>query len=441
MMLNADLTEKLIEARSRTFELVADLSDEQMLGPQLDIVNPPLWEIGHVAWFQEKWTLRHLREMKPILEGADSLYDSAAINHDTRWALGLPARKQTLAYMRNVLNTVVGGLGNEGLSNHESYFHLLPLYHEYMHSEALTYTRQTLGYAAPRLGVPRSAETTSSGQVAEDAEVPGGRFYLGATPDEPFVFDNEKWAHPVEIAPFRIGRCAVSNAEFAEFVEAGGYARQSYWSEPGWAWRKRVGAQHPVYWQQRDGGGWLRRHFNQWTPLEENLPIIHVNWYEADAYCRWAGRRLPSEAEWEMAASGPAQNGGSGSGSAERKARFPWGDEPPSPDRANLDWRALGCVPVGALPASDSRFGCRQMIGNVWEWTADDFGPYPGFVIDPYKEYSVPWFGDHKVLRGGCWTTRSCLIRNSWRNFYKPDRRDVLAGFRTCALGESRRWM
>jgi len=427
----------LTEARSRTFELVADLSDKEMLGPQLDIVNPPLWEIGHVAWFQEKWTLRHLRQRDPIIDGGDELYDSAAISHDTRWDLALPGRDQTLAYMRQVLEAVVDGIERRALSEvlteKDEYFHLLPLYHEYMHSEAITYTRQTLGYTAPTLGVTLSTSSPDAGRLLGDAEVPGGRFDVGATPAEPFVFDNEKWAHPVDIAPFKIARAAVSNGEFAEFVEAGGYLRESYWSRAGWCWRTQMEADHPVYWQRGDGGRWRRRHFDHWVSLEEQLPVIHVSWYEADAFCRWAGRRLPSEAEWEMAASGrdsePAGRPGGGRG----KPKFPWGNEPATPERANLDWQAMGCIPAGALPASDSQFGCRQMIGNVWEWTADDFGPYPGFVVDPYKEYSVPWFGDHKVLRGGCWTTRSGLIRNTWRNFYKPDRRDVLAGFRTCA--------
>jgi len=160
--------------------------------------------------------------------------------------------------------------------------------------------------------------------------------------------------------------------------------------------------------------------------------VLHVNWFEADAYCRWVGRRLPTEVEWEMAACcEPTPDGRSVTA---RKRLFPWGDDKPSPDRANLDWRAMGSVDVDALPAGDSAFGCRQMIGNVWEWTATDFGPYPGFAPGPYKEYSAPWFGDHKVLRGGCWVTRSGLIRNNYRNFYKPHRRDVWAGFRTCAL-------
>jgi iron(II)-dependent oxidoreductase len=160
--------------------------------------------------------------------------------------------------------------------------------------------------------------------------------------------------------------------------------------------------------------------------------MLHVNWYEAEAYCRWARRRLPTEVEWEVAAAGePDGSGGRLSG---RKRRFPWGDAPPSPDRANLDGHTVGCLHVAALPAGESAFGCRQMLGNVWEWTSSDLLPYPGFVADPYKEYSEPWFGTHKVLRGGCWTTRSRLLRNTYRNFYRPDRRDVWAGFRTCAL-------
>jgi iron(II)-dependent oxidoreductase len=166
-------------------------------------------------------------------------------------------------------------------------------------------------------------------------------------------------------------------------------------------------------------------------PLRDHLPVIHVNWFEAEAYCNWTGRRLPTEAEWEMAAA--AEQVEPDKSLTESKRTFPWGYDPPTPEHANLDWRQSYCVEVDAFAAGDSFFGCRQMIGNVWEWTASDFLAYPGFVLDPYKEYSEPWFGTHKVLRGGCWTTRSRLIRNTWRNFYMPDRRDVWAGFRTCA--------
>jgi iron(II)-dependent oxidoreductase len=232
------------------------------------------------------------------------------------------------------------------------------------------------------------------------------------------------------VPPFVIARAPVTQSEFAEFVEGKGYSRREFWSEAGWQWRQSAAAEHPVYWKREAAGRWLRRNFDHWVPLEPHRPVLHVNWWEAEAYCRWAGRRLPTELEWEVAASAePAQFGNE---LAQGKRRFPWGDKAPASERANLGWRAMGAVDVNALSAGDSAFGCRQMIGNVWEWTASDFGPYPGFEIDPYREYSQPWFGTHKVLRGGAWPTQPRLLRNTWRNFYTPDRRDVWAGFRTC---------
>jgi iron(II)-dependent oxidoreductase len=333
--------------------------------------------------------------------------------------------------MQAVLDRVIERLGSINLDEEERYFHLLVLFHEDMHGEAITYTRQTLAYPPPRIELVSSetAAIVGGGPLQGDVEIPAGTFLLGATPDELFVFDNEKWAHPVEVHPFKIARAAVSNAEFLEFVEDGGYDQQGLWSEAGWEWQETESAKHPVYWQRDSAGLWWHRCYDQLVSLEPYHPVIHINWYEADAYCRWAGRRLPTELEWEVAASATLDGGELG----REKRNFPWGNEPPTADRANLDSRALGLIDADALPAGDSAFGCRQMIGNVWEWTSTDFGPYPGFVVDPYKEYSEPWFGDHKVLRGGGWATRSRLIRNSWRNFYTPDRRDVFAGFRTCA--------
>jgi len=291
-----------------------------------------------------------------------------------------------------------------------------------MHAEAFTYMRQTLGYAAPPLGAaPRAI---GGGALPGDVEIPGGPFRLGAEPGPYFTFDNEKWAHDVEVAPFRIARAPVTNAEYLGFVEDGGYRRPELWSHQGWVWRSKAGAQHPIYWA-RGGEGWLRRHYDRYVALEPHHPVVHVSWFEAEAYCAWAKRRLPSEAEWEMAAS--AVPGGS-------KRRFPWGDAPPTPDRANLDGQFAGCVDVGAFPEGDSAFGCRQMIGNVWEWTASAFFPFPGYVVDaPYREYSAPWFGYRKVLKGGAWATRPRFAWNTLRNFFQPDRRDAFAGFRTCA--------
>ena len=433
----AEVAAVLEDARRRSLELIADLTDEQLRAPLLSIINPPLWELGHVAWFQEKWALRHLRDEPLLLEHGDALYDSAAVAHDTRWDLRLPSRRETLDYCRRVLDRVRERLPAGELSEKEAYFHWLVVMHEDMHGEAFTYTRQTLGWPAPKLTGASEALPKAEGGVAGDVEIPGGTFLLGARPGETFVFDNEKWGHEVEIKPFAIARAPVTNGQFAEFVDDDGYRRPELWTEEGKRWLEKERAEHPVYWL-RDGSGWQLRHFDKILPLPKKLPIIHVNWYEADAYCRWAKRRLPTEAEWELAA-GPstrcARSGSTLRYDGAEKRRYPWGDEPPNNERAQLDSIHIGVVPVAAHAGGDSPFGCRQMIGNVWEWTSSDFQPYPGFVIDPYKEYSQPWFTpDYKVLRGGCWATRSRLIRSTWRNFYTKDRRDVFAGFRTCGL-------
>ena len=453
---SAQLIEALMETRARTLELVHDLSEVQLIGPRLQIVNPLRWEIGHVAWFQEFWVLRHLGGQPPILKQGDELYDSARVAHDARWDLPLLERHETLAYMSQVLERVIDQAGYRSRSLRdaegydEEYFLNLVLLHEQMHDEAITYTRQTLSYRPPEIGIVGKpavdVAVANRVQVAEqtapiaqtddwltsDAEIPGGKLTLGRASEQGFVFDNEQLAHEIEIAPFAISKTAVTNGEFKRFVVDDGYGRSELWTAEGWHWRTSVRAEHPVYWRRAGKDRWARRNFDEWVALDGRLPVIHVNWHEAQAYCRWAGRRLPTEAEWEMAAS--AEPAADGRGLTTHKRVFPWGDDSPTIDRANLDWRELGCIPVYALPAGDSAFGCRQMIGNVWEWTASDFKPYPGFIAGPYKEYSAPWFGDHKVLRGGCWVTRSRLIHNTYRNFYPPDRRDVWAGFRTCAL-------
>jgi iron(II)-dependent oxidoreductase len=409
-----DIQKELRDARARTLELALDLDDAQWMGPRLAIVNPILWELGHVAWFQERWTLR--RAGAPSLrDDADALYDSARIAHDTRWDLPLPGRADTLAYLSAVLARCL-----DAIPDGEPYFHALALFHEDMHGEALTYTRQTLAYPRPSFALRESL--ADAGAYPGDVEVPAARHVLGATTGDGFVFDNEKWAHAVDVPAFRIARAPVTNEEYARFVDAGGYDERAFWSEAGWLWRTRSQAARPVYWERVDGETRVRT-YDRLEPLRPHRPVIHVCWYEAEAYCRWAGRRLPTEAEWELAASTP------------EKRRFPWGEEPPGSRHANLDGRLGGPVDVACFPEGDSAYGCRQMIGNVWEWTASEFKPYPGFVVDPYKEYSEPWFATpHKVLRGGCWATRGRLLRNTWRNFYPPDRRDVLAGFRTVVV-------
>ena len=417
------LAAELAASRARSTRITSDLDGERLLGPQIAIVNPPLWELGHLAWFQEFWCLRHRNGAAPsdsILAGADALFDSAKVAHATRWTLPLPSLQATRAYQADVLGLVARRLEKEPGNGDLLYFADLAAFHEDMHAEAFHYTRQTLGYPDP-LPAGESAPAEAGPAAQGDAQFGGGSLQLGAGLKAGFVFDNEKWAHEVRVPPFRIARTAVTNAQYAAFVEEGGYARSEFWSEAGWAWRGKAAAEAPRYWHQ-EGRTWRLRRFDRTVALPPDHPVLHVNWHEAQAYCRFAHRRLPTEAEWEYAASM----------TPEGKRRFPWGDASPDARHANL--QAGGTVSVHAYPEGDSAGGCRQLIGNAWEWTASAFEPYPGFVVDPYKEYSQPWFGTHKVLRGGSFATPRRLIRSTWRNFYTPDRGDIFAGFRTCAV-------
>jgi iron(II)-dependent oxidoreductase len=332
------LAQKLRAAREHTRCLADDLAGERELGPQLAIVNPPRWEVGHIGWFQEFWCLRGgSAEGATILPNADGLYNSATVPHAARWTLPLPSFADTLAYRDEVLERVIGRL-EEG----DAYFAELALRHELMHAEAFHYMRQTLGYPAP----DRRTTILDNG----DAEYPGGLFRLGAKRGEGFAFDNEKWSHPVVLEPFRMARRPVTYGDYRKFRE-------------------------PLYCKD----GKVRR-FDRWMPIADDEPVRHVSWHDAMAYCEWAGRRLPTEAEWEYAALAGLEN-----------------------------------------------------VGHVWEWTASTFLPYPGFLRDPYKEYSEPWFGTHKVLRGSSFATPPGVAHPRFRNFYTPDRADIFVGFRTCA--------
>ena len=428
---SAYLEEILRDAHARTMALVAGLDDEQVMGPRLPIVNPLRWEIGHVAWFYEKFILRDLYGREPRYPPGDAIYDSIAIDHELRWDLPLLSMADTLIYIETVLDDCLHRLPDGAASEQDSYIYQFAVFHEDMHTEAYTYTRQTLGYPAPGFGNAEPPAELGAGAYPGDAEVPGGTLYLGSEADAPIVFDNEKWAHPVEIGPFKIAKAAVSNAEYAAFVDAGGYATREFWSDDGWAWRVAENADHPVYWQRSGEGDWGLRRFDQIIDLPPDEAIIHVNWHEANAYCAWAKRRLPTEAEWDAAAlAEPDPHGGL----ARRKRTYPWGDAAPTAAHASLDGRRMGVVDVAAYAKGDSAFGCRQMLGNVWEWTATTFAPFAGFAADAYKEYSEPVFYETRVLRGGAWASRSRMVTGRYRNFFTPDRRDVMAGFRSCAL-------
>jgi len=421
---------ELRASREHLTRITADLDGDRLLGPKLAIVNPPLWELGHVAWFQEYWCLRRRGPdlgVDSIMKGADALYDSAKVAHGTRWSLPLPDLKATRSYQSEILERVQRRLEREPDNRELHYFVQLATFHEDMHAEAFHYTRQTLGYEVPFAGGPGEGAPSvfhhpPSTVPSGDVELAGGAFHLGASPDGNFVFDNEKWAHEVRLAPFRIARMPVTNAEYRDFVQAGGYSRRQWWGHDGWEWKSREDLQAPKYWVKQEGT-WAQRKFDRIAALLPHEPVVHVNWHEAQAYCRFANRRLPTEAEWEYAASRESR--------AQEKRHYPWGSQFPDAARANLE--GTGVAAVEAYPEGDAASGCRQMIGNIWEWTASTFDRYPGFVLDPYQEYSEPWFGTHKVLRGGSFATTRRLIRNTWRNFYTPDRSDVFAGFRTCA--------
>lgn len=394
------------DARARTLELVADLSDEQLQVPLLPTINPILWELCHLAYFQELWVLRRGAGQEPARPDVDALFDSIAIDHETRWRLPMPSRQQALDYIAGVRDRVLALL-ERGIDERLRYWITYAVCHEDIHSEALTYTRQALGYPPPTLSLPRRV-LPAGDNARGDVAFAGGAIQLGAPHTIAFCFDNEKWAHAVDVAPFAIARCAVTEGEFAAFVADRGYQRQELWSRTGWSWRQAVGAELPLYWR-RAGNTFERRHFDQWAPLDDGRAMCHVCWFEAQAYCRWAGRRLPTEAEWECAAA---------AGTAHAAA--------------NLDWAAMAPIAASARPDGDPADGCRQLLGNVWEWTDTTFAPYPGFVADMYADYSQTSFHTRKVLRGGCWATRARLIRPTWRNFFEPARRDVFAGFRTC---------
>ena len=426
------LKEIMTDAHNRTLELVTDLDEEQLIGPKLPIVNPLRWEIGHVAWFHEKFILRDLYGRSPLLPNADAIYDSIAVHHEQRWDLPLLTTQETLDYMENVLADCLSLLPDGPADQAQSYLYRFSIYHEDMHAEAYAWSRQTLAYPEPSFADVRRPEDADAGPWPGDAAIPGGIFYLGATKQTPFVFDNEKWTHKVTVKPFHIAKAPVTNAEFMDFVNAGGYQRREFWSDAGWSWREQTNTRRPLYWVAGERGEWRLRRFDQVEDKPPHQPVIHVNWYEANAYCRWAGRRLPTEVEWEVAALG--EPGNDNKELALKKRSYPWGEQAPDMRQANLDGRALGCVDVAALPAGDSAFACRQMLGNVWEWTSTTFAPFPGFSADAYKEYSEPLFYDTKVLKGGAWATRSRMVTGRYRNFFPPQRRDVMAGFRTCAL-------
>lgn len=384
------LAQALRDSRQRTWSLVADLSHAQWQVPQQDGINPIAWELAHLAWFAEFWILRgpHRVDADGLVHasaaariaGPDEHFDSARLAHAERWRTPLPSRHQLQDMLAAQLDACIDAMP-AGDDDAALYFHRLTLFHEDMHGEALVWLRAALGYPAPA-GAALSPRPRQAALRMGGARVRIGR--PGA--QRGFAFDNEMPGHGVDLAPFEIDAQPITAGQFLAFVEAGGYAEPAYWPGDAGVWRATTSRHGPSRWRVAEGPAgkeWQVRWFDRWPTLAPELPVIHVNAFEARAYCEWAGRRLPRAAEWEHAATLAA-------------AQFHWGR-------------------------------------SVWEWTADAFEPYLGFVPGPYHDYSLPWFGNHRELRGGAFTTHERMHDARYRNFFLPRRTDVFTGFRTAS--------
>jgi gamma-glutamyl hercynylcysteine S-oxide synthase len=308
---------------------------------------------------------------------------------------------------------------------HDGYVFQLVLEHEYQHQETLCYLLHLLPTTTKRKPAASAAQLSIAAQQAASlpqmVTIPAGEFEMGADGGQ-FAYDNELPRHTVSLPSFKLARRLTTNAEYAAFVDEGGYVRREWWSDEGWQWREREDWQAPLYWQ-RDTDGWQARRLFDEGLLDEQHPVAGVSWYEAEAYARFRGQRLPTEAEWEKAASWDT--------AGNRSRRFSWGDEAPDASLCNFNNHLWGTSAVGSYPSGASADGCLDMTGNVWEWTSDAFAGYAGFEPFPYPEYSQAWFdGDHRVLKGGSWATRAPLLRNSFRNFFRRHFRIAFAGIR-----------
>jgi iron(II)-dependent oxidoreductase len=419
------IASELIAARDRSVGLTLEALDEPDLIAQVSpLMSPLVWDLAHIGNYEELWLLRAAAGQEAMRPEIDDLYDAFEHPRAERPKLPLLTPAESRAYIDTVRAKVLDSLDKVTLTGplaEGGFVYGMVIQHEHQHDETMLATHQ-LRKDGPALLDPSPEEppTGAPGLAGHEVLVEASPFVMG-TSDDPWAYDNERGAHTVDLPAFFMDVTPVSSGAYIAFMEDGGYDDPRWWHPDGWDWRTRTGKRAPAFWR-REGGQWLRRRFGRTEPVPLDEPVQHVCWYEADAYARWAGKRLPTEAEWEKVASWDPVAG--------RKRRLPWGD---AGEHANLGQRMMRPAPVGSYAEGASAYGVRQLLGDVWEWTSTDFHGYPGFRAFPYKEYSEVFFGsDYKVLRGGSWATHPLACRTTFRNWDYPIRRQIFAGFR-CA--------
>lgn len=425
----SDMIALFQDVRARTMQIVGPLEIEDYVIQTAPFMSPPRWHIGHTSWFFELLLKDHLPGYRVYSEDYlfyfNSYYErfGTRIERDKRGTRSRPTVKDTIAYRRRIDESMVELLGRAQDNPDAASLLLLVrlgLEHEMQHQELLVYD---IKHLLRDLYQPLSrGELPKRDQVSGAAEIEGGLFRLGHSGAD-FAFDNEKPAHSVFVQDFAIDRLPVTNGEYLEFIRDGGYTDFRWWFSEAWSCIHTEGWQAPLYWELQDDE-WMIRDFSGFNSAADRAdePVAHVSFYEASAYAKWAGKRLPTEAEWEKAALILPKQA--------TRLSFPWGDDSPTVSRANLFENELwGVAPVGSFPEGQSAYGCYQMIGDVWEWTSSDYVPYPGFKPD-FDEYNDKWFVGQKVLRGGSYATPQYHLRSTYRNFFHPDERWMISGFR-----------
>lgn len=422
--LREHIATELARARARTAVLTDAVDDADLVQQHSPLMSPLVWDLAHVGNQEELWLVRDVGGREPVRQDIDDLYDAFKQPRRDRPALPLLPPPEARAYVSTVRDKVFDLLDGVAFTDRrlvaDGFAFGMIVQHEQQHDETMLATHQLRSGPAV-LDAPPPPEPRV--QVAGEVLVPAGEFTMG-TDTDPWALDNERPAHRVHLPAYAIDAAPVTNGAYAAFIAAGGYHDSRWWSAEGWAYRQEAGLTGPLHWRP-DGDGWAYRRFGRWAPVRDDEPVVHVSWYEAQAYAAWSGKRLPTEAEWEKAARWEPATG--------RSRRYPWGDEDPTVDHANLGQRHLWPAPVGAYPAGASPLGVHHLMGDAWEWTSTTFRGHPGFVAFPYREYSEVFFGDdYRVLRGGSFGTDRAACRGTFRNWDYPIRRQIFSGFR-CA--------